>query len=167
MLQRVDLDDPHDLAELALVESEREGCFEAVDRVKELARRALDTPAVAAAAKSSLCWRELPVSIPIGDGVLDGVLDLAYETDSSLVVVDYKTDSVSGDDIAPAAARYRLQAGAYSLALSTVLGRPVDRFVLVFVAHPDGPVEVEVDDLDAAVAEARQQVAGIFSGVEA
>ena len=59
----------------------------------------------------------------------------------------------------PAAARrYRLQAGAYALALNLALGPRVDRVVLLFLAPPGAAVEYEFDDVDAAAAEARAKL---------
>ena len=52
-----------------------------------------------------------------------------------------------------------LQAGAYALAVGEVLRRPVSRAVLVFCGR-DGAVEHEIDDLPAAMAQARAIATG-------
>jgi ATP-dependent helicase/nuclease subunit A len=91
--------------------------------------------------------------------VLEGVLDLCFVDGDRLVVVDYKTDRLSsGADVPAAARRYRLQAGAYALALDLALGQRVDRVVLLFLASPGAAVEYEFDDVDAAAAEARTEL---------
>jgi ATP-dependent exoDNAse (exonuclease V) beta subunit len=122
-------------------------------------RSALGTSVVRAAVAAERCWRELPVTVPVGAGVLEGVLDLCFVDGDRLVVVDYKTDRLSsGADVPAAARRYRLQAGAYALALDLALGRRVDRVVLLFLVPPGTAVEYEFDDVDAAAAEARAEL---------
>ncbi len=164
VLQRVDLAEGRLLDEMAASEASREGCADRVVEVIALARSALGTPIVAAAAAQKECWRELPVTVPVDAGVLEGVVDLCFAEGDHLVVVDYKTDLVSDRDKVPdVAARYRIQAGAYALALGTALGRRVDRVVFVFLAAPGGPAEHEVADLDRAVAETRRQLAAAWA----
>ena len=152
VLQRADLAWGSGIDELAADEALREGCAERAREVGALARSALATPVVATAAAARRSWRELPVTVPVGDGVLEGVVDLCFVDGDRLVVVDYKTDLLSSAEEAPAAARrYRLQAGAYALALGTALGRRVDRVVFVFLSPPEGAVEYEVAELDGAL----------------
>ncbi len=67
--------------------------------------------------------------------LLQGVADLCFETRSGLTVVDFKTDRVfTPQEVADRAERYRPQLEAYSLALSRVLGKPVTRRILYFLA---------------------------------
>ena len=68
--------------------------------------------------------------------------DLCFETEGGLTVVDFKTDHVfTGQEVLDRAERYRPQLEAYSLALTRVLGVPVTRRVLYFLA-PGRAVEV-------------------------
>ena len=80
--------------------------------------------------------REYDSQAPEGDAVLlQGVADLCFETPQGLTVVDFKTDHVfTAPEITDRAERYRPQLEAYSLALSRVLGEPVTRRVLHFLA---------------------------------
>lgn len=74
--------------------------------------------------------------------LLQGVADLCFETEEGLTVVDFKTDHVfTGQEVLDRAERYRPQLEAYSLALTRVLGVPVTRRVLYFLA-PGRAVEV-------------------------
>ena len=108
--------------------------------------------------------RELPVSVPFGEGILEGVIDCLFLDGDELVLVDYKTDVLERvEDVAVGAARYRMQVGAYALAISQVLSRPVDRCVLIFLAPSSGALEYEVPDLDEAVETARQKLMLEFS----
>ena len=165
VLQRVDLVRGEGLDDLALVEVDREGCRKEIDRVKRLVGAALGSADVRRAIASSKYWRELPISVPVGEGVLDAVLDLVYEDDGRIVVVDYKTDAVSSaEEAGEAAANYRLQAGAYALAVQSVLGRSVDRFAFLFLSVPEGPVSVDVVDLGKAREAAEYKMTEMFAG---
>ncbi|MEJ7844799.1 MAG: UvrD-helicase domain-containing protein, partial [Acidimicrobiales bacterium] len=99
---------------LAVALAAAEGGAAAAATVAALARSALASGAVTEA-RAGRWWRELAISAPAGDRLVEGYVDLLYETDGGdLVVVDYKTDRLNGPDAAAAAvARYRLQAAAY------------------------------------------------------
>jgi ATP-dependent exoDNAse (exonuclease V) beta subunit len=79
------------------------------------------------------------------NGVLQGFIDLLFEEDGNLIVVDYKTDAVDSDHVDDAAARYGPQGGAYALAVEKATGRPVTEVVFLFLhanrsaALPDLP----------------------------
>jgi ATP-dependent helicase/nuclease subunit A len=173
VLQSVDLDDPSDVRALAAVEAAHEGLTAPGDAedVAQRAAGALESAVIleARAAARNKRWRELYVAAPVGQSaaragagpLVEGYIDLLFEDDrGELVVVDYKTDrAVSPDDAAAVGGRYRLQAGAYALAVAEVLHRPVNRAVLVFCGR-DGALEYEIDDLHDAIEQARAIAAG-------
>ena len=64
--------------------------------------------------------------------LLQGVVDCFFEEGGELVVVDFKTDRVSRDDLAERAAHYRPQLEAYSMALARVTGKRVKEKLLYF-----------------------------------
>ena len=158
VLQVVDLASGAGLANAAAAQAAAEGVANRQDVVERLAGHALDT-AVAREAAAGEFWRELWVAAPIGDHLVEGYVDLLFRTLGGLVVVDWKTDHVD-DDAAVAAkvARYRLQGAAYAAAVEAATGEPVHRMVFVFL-NDDGPIEVELPDLAAAVAEVRGSTA--------
>jgi ATP-dependent helicase/nuclease subunit A len=89
---------------------------------------------------------------------VEGFIDLLYETGEGLVIVDYKTDAVPGEEEREAAlARYLLQGAAYALALQEALGRPVAGCRFVFAQASDDR-ERELADLPAAIAAVRAEV---------
>ena len=152
VLATIDLDDDttSDLHALAGVHAAEEGVADVAD-VERRVRAALDAPVVVDARRTSRRWRELFVAAPVGarGHLVEGYVDLLFQdTRGDLVVVDYKTDA----DLDHALDQYRLQAATYALALQTTLQRPVARAVFV-LCRPDGAVEIDVDDLAAAVAE--------------
>lgn len=99
----------------------------------------------AMAAAGEKCRREFKFSIltsaldyfPEGKGeevLLQGVIDAWFEEGDRVTVVDFKSDRVVPGGEPARAEEYRPQLDAYSLALSAILGRPVNRRVLWFFA---------------------------------
>ena len=115
---------------------------------------ALASPSVQAAAASDH-WRELFVAVPLDDELLlEGYVDLVYREGDGLIVVDYKTDVFHGDvELDAKVDRYRLQGGAYALALERATGLPVHRMTFCFL-DDGGATERHLDDLPAAMADA-------------
>ncbi|MEM8708474.1 MAG: PD-(D/E)XK nuclease family protein, partial [Actinomycetota bacterium] len=152
------LTDGAGLGAAAAAQAAAEGVANRQDVVERLARHALES-SVAVEAAAGEFWRELWVAAPIGDHLVEGYVDLLYRSLGGLVVVDWKTDQVD-DDAAVAAkvARYRLQGAAYAAAVEAATGEPVHRMVFVFL-NDDGPVEAELPDLAAAVAEVKATTA--------
>jgi len=123
------------------------------DLVASMVAAALASPSVVKASTSEH-WRELFVAAPLStDLLLEGYIDLAYQTDSGLVVIDYKTDSWNDEqDLSTKVARYRLQGAAYALALQKATGTRVERMTFCFLGN--GPaVERDIADLGAAMTE--------------
>jgi ATP-dependent helicase/nuclease subunit A len=92
--------------------------------------------------------REFDFLMAVEDLVIRGQVDLWFEEGGELVVVDYKTDSVTAADAPGHARDYALQLRLYAMAVAQVAGRMPDRAWLHFL-RPD--IEVEVP-LGAAVA---------------
>jgi len=85
----------------------------------------------AAEAAGSRVWREAPVSLRIDDGrgtpqIVDGQIDLAYETEQGWMVIDFKTDI----EIATAQDAYVQQVSVYLDAVSRATGRPAAGIIL-------------------------------------
>ena len=78
--------------------------------------------AAARAADQGRCYRETPVTLRLEDGALvEGNVDLAYERDGAMVVIDFKTDR----ELEGALDKYRRQVQIYASAVATATGRPV------------------------------------------
>ena len=76
--------------------------------------------AVAEADKSGTCYREMPMTWRLDEGVLvEGAVDLAYAMGEALVVVDFKTDR----ELDGAVNRYRRQVQIYAAAIAEATGR--------------------------------------------
>ena len=64
--------------------------------------------------------------------LLQGVVDCFFEEDNELVVVDFKTDKVSEDNIDEKAERYSPQLRAYADALEIITGKCVKERIIYF-----------------------------------
>lgn len=162
VLQVVDLETGTGLEDIAKAQAAAEGVPERTDDIARLVRRALDSPLVKRALNSERWWREAPVAGPVGDGIVEGFIDLLFEEEGGFVIVDYKTDALRSDDeIEQAMARYRLQGGGYALALGKATGEAVKEVSFLFL-EPNRVVTV--DDLSGAMREAESAALALFSG---
>lgn len=156
VLQSVDLATGEGVEALAAAQAASEGVPDRVADITKAARAALSSAAVREAVASGRFWREVYVGADVGGTVLEGFVDLLFERDDGLVIVDYKTDRV--DDPTEVGDRYRLQGGAYAAALEETLSRPVTACVFVFVGGGKAH-EVVIPDLPAAIADVRGALA--------
>ena len=152
VLQSADLDTGSDIEVWARAQAIAEGIPDSEQEVAQLARRAIESPTVRRAVGSGLYWREVPVAIPAGGGSLQGFIDLLFEEDGELVVVDYKTDDVR-EEAEGAIDRYRIQGAAYALALQQATGKKVKEVIFLF-PRPEPVIEAPLTNLDELIVEA-------------
>jgi len=115
----------------------------AANEVAGLAEAAALSAPVRRAVASGQYWREVPVNVEIIGVSLEGSIDLLYqESDGSMIVVDYKTDQVSGRALDLRAGGYAVQGAAYALAIQRATGTTVARVEFVFAAGGDDRAEV-------------------------
>ena len=135
VLQSLDLANGDGLEDAAGAQSVAEGVPGRRAEIIELARTALASKAVRAAVDSGRFWRELYVAADVDGTVVEGFIDLLYETPEGLVIVDYKTDDAGTPErVQEAMQRYELQGAAYALALERAMpGRKVAACTFVFV----------------------------------
>ena len=70
----------------------------------------------------------------IGDTLLEGSIDLVFEEQKDTwIIVDYKTDDVSGDAHVRRLEQYTLQCSLYALAITELTGGTVPEAVLAFL----------------------------------
>ena len=158
VLQTIDLGSGEGLEATARAQATAEGIPGRQSEIVELARAALRSSAVREAVASGRLWREVYIATNVDGTVIEGFIDLLYETPEGLVIVDYKTDSARDkQDVDAAMEHYKFQGAAYALALQHAMpDRVVAKCVFVFV-RPE--VEHTVDDLIDAVAEVRATLA--------
>ena len=147
VLQTVDLATGDGIDEVSRSQADAERIPERRGEVAGLVRAAVESDIVRRAVSSRRLWREAAMAVPVGDGVLEGYIDLLFEEPDGLVVVDYKTDSVSEEDARDAAAKYRVQAGAYALMVQQATSRPVKEIVFLFLRPRSEQTLTEVHEL--------------------
>ncbi len=94
--------------------------------------------------RSGHVFRELPFSLlvsaeelgyPAGgdDIIVNGVIDLMFEEDGGYVIIDYKSNHMTEDQVEAMADHYRKQIRMYSYAAEKIMGRPVKESYLFFL----------------------------------
>jgi ATP-dependent helicase/nuclease subunit A len=163
VLQRVDLGNDAEIDSVAAAQAAAEGVLGQEAIIASLARSAIASPTVKAAARLPH-WREMFVGTLIGDRVLEGYIDLLYRTPEGYIVVDYKTDAVADGEVDDRVSHYRLQGAAYAVAVSAIVNEPVIECRFVF-CRPDKAVERSLPDLVEAMDEVRSRLLGPRVGV--
>ena len=147
VLQSIDLASGGGIEAVSRAQAAAEGVADRWREVASLAQAAVDSALVKRAVASGRYYRELYVSTPAEDRLLEGFVDLLFEEDGELVLVDYKTDALEAHEEPPE--RYRLQGGAYALAARNATGRPIKEVSLLFLQPARAATFTDVDALCA------------------
>lgn len=131
VLQWLDLETLQNLDDLANWAASAHG-VRASD-VRRFAERAATSDAVRRIAATGRYWREVPICADIDGSLIEGIIDLLYEReDGTLGVLDYKTDELRSGTTDEHADHYRIQGGAYVLAVQVATGREVTSVEFLF-----------------------------------
>jgi len=103
-------------------------------RAAEAALRALALPVMERARKAARVWRELALWFPEEDELVEGIVDLVFEEDGGLVVVDYKTDHIAAEHALVQAAHHAPQLQLYGRGLAQATGMRVKERLVLFTA---------------------------------
>jgi ATP-dependent exoDNAse (exonuclease V) beta subunit len=136
-LETVDLSSKpgaRDLKSICLRAAVEAGARERAAEVEETVSRALASEVLDRARRSPFVRREVPLQVDLADGTVGGTIDLVFEENGALTVVDYKTDRVDRKEAAGRAEAYGAQLRLYSRALEKATGRAVRRAVLLFTS---------------------------------
>ena len=107
---------------------------EAGRRAGEAAWSALGLPVMSRARTARRVWRELPLVFPDGSDLIEGVIDLVFEEEAGLVIVDYKTDRITPDQAVAQAAHHAPQLQLYGRGLAQAWGMPVVERLVLFTS---------------------------------
>jgi len=138
VLERARLRDDGELDRIAAAVAGESGLEERADEIAQIARRALESEAVRRAVRAPRVLLEAPFTLALpgaagdGGGVAEGRIDLLFEEDGAAVIVDFKTDAVSADDVEARAEQYRNQALVYAWAVQEAAGMPVREVIFLF-----------------------------------
>ena len=72
-------------------------------------------------------------SDPAESSIVTGLVDMIIPTDDRLIIIDFKTDSVSADSAEQRAKGYAGQIGYYTAAASAILGKKIAASYLYFL----------------------------------
>jgi len=79
---------------------------------------------------------------PSGGVVLEGFIDLLFETPDGYEIVDYKTDDVSAGELEQRMDHYRIQGDAYAELVHAITGK-VPRVVSFVFVSPNRVVPIQ------------------------
>ena len=162
VLQTIDLETGDGIQNTARAQATAEGIPQRQSEIEELAQAAIDSDAVRRAVASGRYWREAHIAAPIGDGVLEGFIDLLFEEDGELVIVDYKTDAIDESSTEYIAnSRYSEQAGSYALITEKVTQKRVKDVIFLFLRPK---AEERMHDLDSLKSAAERAAEAYLHG---
>lgn len=141
VLAEVDPNHPDQVEALARIYARQEGVEDEWEAVARLAHKALATPIVAESFNARR-WTEVYVCGELDGQLVEGVIDLMYEADEGLVIVDYKTDAVGSEEFARIAVAYQRQVEGYVKLVGETIGQTVLRGVLLHLTE-SGAIEHE------------------------
>jgi ATP-dependent helicase/nuclease subunit A len=110
----------------------------AADEAAGLVQRTLALPLLERARRAKRLFRELPLLFPEGGELLEGAIDLAFEEEEGLTIVDYKTDAIGEADALDQAAHHAPQLQLYGRGLAQATALPVRERVVLFVSIGKG-----------------------------
>jgi ATP-dependent helicase/nuclease subunit A len=161
ILQSIDLPTGKGLEEMAKAQAAAEGIHDKWKEVAGLVRHGLNSEVVKRAIASKKYHREVFVSVPYEEVLVEGFIDLLFEEDGSLVVVDYKTDVLdSEEEEMKRRDRYQLQAGTYAFVIEKATSKPVKEVALLFLRSSK---EMPITNIGPLTVQSRQHIASILN----
>ncbi|MFH1690204.1 MAG: UvrD-helicase domain-containing protein [Candidatus Eisenbacteria bacterium] len=163
VMEKLDLDRSGAVAETTRAVAISSGLpEEAASVAAAIVEGAFRSPVLDRARSAARVWRELPFCLARDGATIEGKMDLVFEEEDGLVIVDYKTDVLGDGGTAELRERYRGQAEAYGLALAAVARLPVKEVVLFFMRGPkEEPIPVDADPESV-----ERGLAALISGAE-
>ncbi|MBI2988071.1 MAG: UvrD-helicase domain-containing protein [Deltaproteobacteria bacterium] len=135
LLCRIDLSNPEGLATVALALGKKYGLRddEALKGV-EIITWGLKSDLLQRAARAEGLWRELPFVYVQNGTLIEGFVDLVFEEGEELVIVDFKTDRVMGQELEERTRLYATQGLVYAMALERITRKKVKEVVFLFLS---------------------------------
>jgi ATP-dependent helicase/nuclease subunit A len=133
VMERVDLGGGRNLKALAQIKAIEQSIPGKAEEIGALCERCLRHPLLDRARRSRRIFREIPFSVSLNENIVEGKIDLLFEEVEGWVVVDYKTDQVSGEALEQRFQFYREQGTWYAKAVQKATGSDVKEVVFFFV----------------------------------
>lgn len=118
---------------------------DALKRVEELVKKALETSIIHRALKAKAIQREYPLVMQTNGEIISGRVDLAFSEEDGIVIVDYKTDEISTEEEAKIKIKdiYITQGEFYSKIMQKALKTPIKEVYFLFLS-PSPPIAVNI-----------------------
>ncbi len=101
-------------------------------RAAEAVSRALALPIMERARRAARVYREVPLAFADGSDLIEGYLDLVFEEDGQLVIVDYKSDQILPEQAVAQAHHHAPQLQLYGRGLAQATGQGVKERLVLF-----------------------------------
>ena len=144
VMENINFVNPKNLKQVVDTACINEGISQEKQTVYELSERTLKSPVIATAIRSGRYRREVPFSLDIDGEACQGYIDLAVRWKKGYIIVDYKSDNISKEQIPDVFEnQYKTQASLYKKAIEKITRKPVERIIYYF-ASPDVAFEVNI-----------------------
>ena len=114
-----------------------------IKRAGEMVREALNSSLLQRVIRLGNYQKEVPFTYKHNGTIFEGVMDVVFEEEDGLVVLDFKTDLAEKDNINSKIEHYKPQAKVYSDAIRTIFGKPPKEVILFFL-HLMEPVSIKL-----------------------
>ena len=160
VLEEIDFKSRENLSVICNLIAKREGILPRTAEIEQLVLSACNSGVVKRAVESGNLMREVPFSVPIPSlnlpkRTMEGYIDLLFEEEDGLVVVDYKTDNISENNSQEVLSRYRLQGAAYAMGVEKAISKPVKEVVFLFLRSN---IEEKIVDLETLINELKSSI---------
>ena len=107
----------------------------AVRRGIGLVEWGLSSPVLRRAARSPLLWKEVPLVYRHREDLVEASVDLVFEEDGELVIVDFKTDAIKDEAALEEKVRhYTTQGIIYGIGLEAITQKKIKEVILLFLS---------------------------------
>ena len=133
VLERLELSGGNNLKMLCRMETIEYSIPGSAENLEAMVRQCLDHPLMERVKRAKRLFREVPFSVSLDGNLVEGKIDLLFEERGGWVIVDYKTDDVSGEVLEQRFQSYREQGLWYARAVREAAGCEVKEIAFFFV----------------------------------
>jgi ATP-dependent helicase/nuclease subunit A len=133
VMEHLDLVRGENLMALSRLKATEQSIPELAEKLATFCRTCLDHPLLERARKAKRLFREVPFCANLDDHIVEGKIDLLLEEGEGWIIVDYKTDDVSGEALENRFQGYREQGMWYAKAVHKATGEKIKEIIFFFV----------------------------------
>ena len=110
-------------------------------RAAEMVRSTLSSDLIGRITSADRYFKEVPFAFKDNGTIVEGVIDVLFEEEGRISIVDFKTDKVPTTGLERRGEGYKTQVETYRRAVTEACGRPPEEVILFFL-HPMRAVTV-------------------------